>query len=166
MCIRDRIPTKIVLYSGDRVAKEIEVDRDAFVESKGYLILTNEVISSDYEHTWKAFTAKVYNKNGDLLNSNVISKPAFLRIVLPDYKDYQPEYGGYIMLTFSASGDPLEPEEISQTPARVVFSVDGEELAEVTISEEDLKNDGHVIKSGVELPETYNGNLDKLTVTV
>lgn len=162
-----QIPAKIVLYSGDRVAKEIEVDRDAFVESNGYLILRDEVISSDYKDTWKAFTAEVYNKNGDLLNSNVISKPAFLRIVLPDYKDYQPEYGGYIMLTFSATGDPLEPEEISQTPARVVFSVDGEDLAEVTISEEDLiKDGGYVRKSGVELPETYKGKLDKLTVTV
>lgn len=71
------------------------------------------------------------------------------------------------MLTFSATGDPLEPEEISQTPARVVFSVDGEELAEVTISEEDLiKGGGYVRKSGVELPETYKGKLDKLTVTV
>ena len=121
------------------------------------------MISSDYEHTWNAFTAKVYNKYGDLLNSNVISKPAFLHIVLPEYKDD----GGSIMITFSATGDPLEPEEISQTPARVVFSVDGEDLAEVTISEEDLRNDdGYVRKSGVELPETYNGNLDKLTVTV
>lgn len=121
------------------------------------------MISSDYKDTWNAFTAKVYNKYGDLLNSNVISKPAFLHIVLPEYKDD----GGSIMITFSATGDPLEPEEISQTPARVVFSVDGEDLAEVTISEEDLRNDdGYVRKSGVELPETYNGNLDKLTVTV
>ena len=162
-----QIPAKIVLYSGDRVAKEIEVDRDAFLEKQGYLILEDEVISSDYKDTWKAFTAKVYNKYGDLLNSNVISKPTYLRIALPDYKDYETEYGGYIMLTFSATGDPLEPEEISQTPARVVFSVDGEDLAEVTISEEDLKNDdGYVRKSGVELPETYKGKLDKLTVTV
>ena len=116
------------------------------------------MISSDYKDTWNAFTAKVYNKYGDLLNSNVISKPAFLHIVLPEYKDD----GGSIMITFSATGDPLEPEEISQTPARVVFSVDGEDLAEVTISEEDLRNDdGYVRKSGVELPETYNGKIGR-----
>ena len=162
-----QIPAKIVLYSGDRMVKEIEVDRDTFVERQGYLILRNEVISSDYKDTWKEFTAEVFNKSGDLLNINVVPRSNNLRIELPDYKDYEPEYGGYIMIVFSATGDPLEPEEINQTPARVVFSVDREDLAEVTISEEDLKNGGgYVRKSGVELPETYKGNLDKLTVTV
>lgn len=149
------------------MVKEIEVDRDTFVERRGYLILRNEVISSDYKDTWKEFTAEVFNKSGDLLNINVVPRSNNLRIELPDYKDYEPEYGGYIMIVFSATGDPLEPEEINQTPARVVFSVDREDLAEVTISEEDLKNGGgYVRKSGVELPETYKGNLDKLTVTV
>lgn len=33
----DQTPAKIVLYSGDQVAKEIEVDQEAFVETVGHL---------------------------------------------------------------------------------------------------------------------------------
>ena len=90
-----------------------------------------------------------------------------LRVNLPDYKDADPDYGGYIMITFQATGDPIEKEDTDQAPARVVFSKNGTDLAEVLISEDDLKNGGgYVKKFNVELPETYKGHLDQLEVTV
>ena len=163
----DQTPAKIVLYSGDQVAKEIEVDQDAFVKKQGRLILMNEVISSSYKDSWKNFRIEVFNSAGKLLNTNVVQTPKMLRVNLPDYKDADPEYGGYIMITFQATGDPIEKEDTDQAPARVVFSENETTLAEVTISEEDLKNrGGYVTKSNVKLPETYKGHLDQLEVTV
>lgn len=163
----DQTPAKIVLYSGDQVAKEIEVDQDAFVEKEGHLILRNEVISSSYKDSWKDFRIEVFNSAGKLLNTNVVQKSNMLRVNLPDYKDADPYYGGYIMITFQATGDPIEKEDTDQAPARVVFSENGTDLAEVLISENDLKNGkGYVTKSNVKLPETYRGHLDQLEVTV
>ena len=163
----DQTPAKIVLYSGDQVAKEIEVDQDAFVEKQGHLILRNEVISSSYKDSWKDFRIEVFNSAGKLLNTNVVQKSNMLRVNLPDYKDADLDYGGYIMITFQATGDPIEKEDTDQAPARVVFSENGTDLAEVLISENDLKNgNGYVTKSNVKLPETYKGHLDQLEVTV
>lgn len=163
----DQTPAKIVLYSGDQVAKEIEVDQDAFVKKQGRLILTDEVISSSYKDSWKDFKIEVFNNAGELLNTNVVPRPNMLRVNLPDYKDADPDYGGYIMITFQATGDPIEKEDTDQAPARVVFSKNGTDLAEVLISEDDLKNGGgYVKKFNVELPETYKGHLDQLEVTV
>lgn len=110
---------------------------------------------------------KVFNNAGELLNTNVVRKSNMLRVNLPDYKDADPDYGGYIMITFQATGDPIEKEDTDQAPARVVFSENGTKLAEVQISEDDLKNGGgYVKKFNVELPETYKGHLDQLEVTV
>ena len=163
----DQTPAKIVLYSGDQVAKEIEVDRDDFVNATGHLILRDEVISSSYKDSWKAFTAKVFNRAGILLNTKVVPRSSMLRVDLPDYKDAGQENGGYIMITFNATGAPIGEEDTDQAPARVVFSENGTKLAEVPISEEDLKNrGGYVTKSNVKLPETYKGHLDQLEVTV
>ncbi len=163
----DQTPAKIVLYSGDQVAKEIEVDQDAFVKNQGRLILRDEVISSSYKDSWKDFKIKVFNNAGELLNTNVVPRSNMLRVNLPDYKDADPDYGGYIMITFKATGDPIGEEDTDQAPARVVFSENGTKLAEVTISEADLKNGGgYVRKSNVKLPETYRGHLDQLEVTV
>ena len=54
------------------------------------------------------------------------------------------------MITFQATGDPIEKEDTDQAPARVVFSENGTDLAEVLISENDLKNgNGYVTKSNV-----------------
>ena len=163
----DQKPAKIVLYSGDKVAKEIKVDQDAFVKGQGRLTMMNEVISSSYEDSWKNFTVQVFNNAGVLLNTNVVLKGRMFRVNLPDYKDADPEFGGYIMITFKASGAPVGEEDTDQVPARVVFSENGTKLAEVPISEEDLKNrGGYVTKSNVKLPETYKGHLDQLEVTV
>ena len=163
----DQKPAKIVLYSGDKVAKEIKVDQDAFVKGQGRLTMMNEVISSSYEDSWKNFTVQVFNNAGVLLNTNVVLKGRMFRVNLPDYKDADPEFGGYIIITFKASGTPVGEEDTDQVPARVVFSENGTKLAEVPISEEDLKNrGGYVTKSNVKLPETYKGHLDQLEVTV
>ena len=71
------------------------------------------------------------------------------------------------MITFQATGDPIEKEDTDQAPARVVFSENGTELAEVPISEDDLKKGGgYVTKPNVKLPETYKGHLNQLEVTV
>ena len=45
------------------------------------------------------------------------------------------------MITFKATGDPIGEEDTDQAPARVVFSENGTELAEVPISEDDLKTE-------------------------
>lgn len=132
----DQTPAKIVLYSGDQVAKEIEVDQDAFVKSQGRLILRDEVISSSYKDSWKDFKIEVFNNAGELLNTNVVPRSNMLRVNLPDYKDADPDFGGYIMITFKATGDPIGEEDTDQAPARVVFSENGTKLAEVPISED------------------------------
>lgn len=132
----DQTPAKIVLYSGDQVAKEIEVDQDAFVKSRGRLILRDEVISSSYKDSWKDFKIEIFNNAGELLNTNAVPRSNMLRVNLPDYKDVDPDFGGYIMITFKATGDPIGEEDTDQAPVRVVFSENGTKLAEVPISED------------------------------
>ena len=70
-------------------------------------------------------------------------------------------------VTKSFEVEVAKVEKGDQTPAKVVFSENGTKLAEVPISEDDLKKGkGYVTKSNVKLPETYRGHLNQLEVTV